>query len=201
MDLRRGAAALLLVPLLAGCAPAGMDPAEALALDIRGQYLQADRGQTRAAVTADYGRRVCEFVLDVEWTPEETRVTVLQPETVAGITATVQAGESTLEYDGLSLDTGPLDKDGLAPVSAVPVLLTAAAEGFITQCRMEPEGSLLRVDCGDPEGAPGTGRQTTLWFDKESGSLRRGEILVDGFRVISCEFLTFTKETSEGEDP
>ena len=39
-------------------------------------------------------------------------------------------------------------------------------------------------------------RQTTLWFDKESGSLRRGEILVDGFRVISCEFLTFTKETS-----
>ena len=37
----------------------------------------------KAAVTADYGRRVCEFVLDVEWTPEETRVTVLQPETVA----------------------------------------------------------------------------------------------------------------------
>lgn len=196
MNVGRGAAALLLLPLLVGCVPAGMDPAEALALDIRGQYLEAVRCETQAAVTADYGRRVYEFVLDVTWTPEETRVTVTQPETVAGITATVQAGESTLEYDGLSLDTGPLDGDGLAPVSAVPALLTAAAEGFITQCRMEPEGSLLRVDCGDPEGAPGTGRQITLWFDKESGDLRRGEILVDGFRVISCEFLTFTKETN-----
>jgi hypothetical protein len=56
------------------------------------------------------------------------------------------------------------------------------------------EDGQLRVDCGDPEGSPGTGREITLWFDAATHALAKGEISVDGFRVISCEFTDFTKE-------
>ena len=58
--------------------------------------------------------------------------------------------------------------------------------------RLEEDGTLLRVDCGDPAGSPGSGTETVLWFDVATHALTRGEISVDGFRVILCEFSDFT---------
>ena len=56
----------------------------------------------------------------------------------------------------------------------------------------EGGGRLLRIDCGDPEEGAGTGTETTLWFDSDTCALVRGEISVDGFRVITCECSNFT---------
>ena len=55
----------------------------------------------------------------------------------------------------------------------------------------EEDGTLLRMDCGDPEGTPGTGSEVSLWFDASTHALSRGEISVDGFRAILCEFTDF----------
>ena len=55
----------------------------------------------------------------------------------------------------------------------------------------EEDGTLLRMDCGDPEGTPGTGSEVSLWFDTSTHALSRGEISVDGFRAILCEFTDF----------
>ena len=105
----------------------------------------------------------------------------------------VLAGEEgLLEFDGVSVETGPMDENGLTPASAVPALLEAVRSGYITACALEEEGTLLRVDCGDPAGSPGTGTETALWFDASTHALVRGEISVDGFRVILCEFSDFT---------
>ena len=57
---------------------------------------------------------------------------------------------------------------------------------------LEEDGALLRVDCGDPAGSPGTGTEYALWFDAATHALTRGEISADGFRVILCEFSDFT---------
>ena len=45
---------------------------------------------------------------------------------------------------------------------------------------------------GHGVGTPGTGTETVLWFDAATHALTRGEISVDGFRVILCEFSDFT---------
>ena len=119
-------------------------------------------------------------------------LTLTAPETVAGLTARLAGEESQLEFDGLSVETGPLDGDGLTPVSAVPALLEAARSGYITACGLEGEGTVLRVDCGDPTGSPGAGTEYALWFDASAHTLIKGEISVDGFRVILCEFSQFT---------
>ena len=58
---------------------------------------------------------------------------------------------------------------------------------------LEEDGAVLRVDCGDPAGTPGQGTETTLWFDCGTHALLRGEIRVDGFRVIGCTCLEFTR--------
>ena len=183
---------LMTTLLLAGCGQERGNEGEELALTIRGEYLAMDGCAARAAVTADYGQRVYRYEMAVAVSGEETLLTLSAPETVAGLTARMSGGENLLEFDGISVETGPLDENGLTPVSAVPALLEAARSGYITACALEEDGALLRVDCGSPEGALGSGTETALWFDASTHALAKGEISVDGFRVILCEFSEFT---------
>ena len=174
---------LMMTLFLTGCGGGGGKEAEELALSIRGEYLAMESCAIQASVTADYGQRVYEYEMAVSVNGEETVLTLSAPETVAGLTARLAGEESQLEFDGLSVETGPLDGDGLTPVSAVPALLEAARSGYITACGLEGEGTVLRVDCGDPTGSPGAGTEYALWFDASAHTLIKGEISVDGFRV------------------
>ena len=183
-----------MIILLAGCGPAKVSRGEELALIIRGEYLEETPWTASVYVTADYGRRVYQYELEAAWDGAETTLTLTAPETVAGMAARLKAGESLLEYDGMVLETGPLNGEGLTPLSAIPALLEAARSGYITAVSLDGEAGLLRVDCGDPEGEPGEGTEISLWFDSQSHALVRGEISQDGFRVILCEFTQFTKE-------
>ena len=160
---------------------------------IRRQYLEQTGCTASLDVTADYGQRVYTYTVDVSVVGEEMTLTVTAPQELAGITAYVDETGSRLEYDGAMLETGELDGDGLTPLSAVPALLDSARSGFMDSCAIEEldEQTTLRVLCRDPERPAGQGRETTLWFDGTSGALVRGEIAVDGYRVIRCEFLQF----------
>jgi len=115
------------------------------------------------------------------------------PELVAGTTARIRAGETFLEYDGVCVETGPLNEDGLTPISAVPALLEAVRSAYINACCFEDSG-LLRCDCGSPDLPPGTGTEYVLWFHPDTHELVRGEISTEGFRCIECTFSPFTKE-------
>ena len=186
----------MMILLLAACGggSAGGSEEETLALAIRGEYLEMTSCAATAEITADYGQRVYQYTMSVEASEEETALVITAPETVVGITARLKDKDSLLEYDGIAVETGPMNQQGLTPVSAVPALLEETRSGYMRACALEEDGTLLRMDCGDPEGEPGKGVETTLWFDAETHALARGEIRVDGFRAILCEFTQFTKE-------
>ena len=187
---------LLCVPmilLLAGCYPAKVSQAEELALGLRGEYLEMAACSAHLAVTADYGQRVYDYEMDAALEGEELTLTLTAPETVAGMTAHLSQGEGQLEYDGVWVETGTLDEDGLTPLGAFPAMLEAIRGGYITACSLEEEETLLRLDCGDPTASPGKGREVTLWLDVSTRNLVRGEIRVDGYRVIVCECTNFVK--------
>ena len=179
--------------LLAGCGRLEVSEAEQLALAVRGEYLELESCSAALEITADYGQRVYQFEMDAQVQGEDAVLTLTAPETVAGLTARWAGEAGTLEYDGVAVETGALDPAGLDPVSAFPVLLEAARSGYLTACSLEEDGAVLRMDCGDPAGTPGQGTETTLWVDGETGALLRGEIRVDGFRVIGCTCTAFTK--------
>ena len=183
----------LLLPLT-GCFGGG-EGQKALdaALTIRGEYLAMTQFSTQVQLRADYGQRVYDYTLNVTNQGEETVLTVTAPELVSGVSARIRAEEMFLEYDGLVVETGPLNEDGLTPISSVPALMEAARGAYITACCFEDSG-LLRVDCGSPDVPLGTGTEYVLWFHPETHDLTRGEISVDGFRCIECTFSPFTKE-------
>lgn len=190
--MRKCLVCVLMIILLTGCGAAEGSEAEELALTIRGEYLAIDSCAVQAAITADYGQRVYQYEMAAAVNGDETVLTLSAPETVAGLTARITGKDGLLEFDGVAVETGPLDGQGLTPVSALPALLEAARSGYITACALEEDGALLRVDCGDPAGSPGRGTETVLWFDAATHALVRGEVSVDGFRAILCEFTGFT---------
>jgi len=179
---------LMISLLLTACGSRGNQTPTDRALALRGQYLSAGGCTARMRVTADYGQRVYTYVVDAQVRGGETVLTVRQPEEIAGITAHLQQGESFLSYDGVMLETGPLAEDGLTPLSALAALLEAVRSGFIDSCGTQ--GEELYILCRDPADPPGDGRETGLWFGMD-GCLLRGEVSVDGRRVVQCEFEEF----------
>ena len=189
---------LMMTLLLTACGGGGGgSEAEKLALQVRGEYLSMTGCSGTAVVTADYGQRVYRYELQFAADGDGTVLTLLSPETVAGITARLSGTEgSVLEYDGAVLETGPLDESGLTPVSAVPAVLTAVREGYLDACTLEEteEQPLLRLLVRDPENELGSGLETTLWFKVSDRKLSRAEICQDGVCIIQCEFSAFEAE-------
>ena len=93
--------------LLCGC---GGKEQEQAAQDARAAYQAAERCEMTAEVSAFYGDERCSFTLRCAYTPEESEVEVLSPETAEGVRA-------VLNGDGASVvSTLWLREDGGAPV-------------------------------------------------------------------------------------
>ncbi len=198
--MRRKMCALMMIPfLLTGCsmgAGNGISAAEELALTIRTEYLAMTVCSATIEVTADYGQRVYTYTLSMDWEKNgETVLTVVAPETIAGITARVENGTGYLEYDGAGLETGPLLAGGLSPVEAVPLIVDYICSGYIAECDLETVGEKrqLWLCCRDPETASGMGMEAAFWFDEQSHTLLRAELISDGYTVIQCHFTDFIK--------
>lgn len=182
----------LLVALLCACG-SGNDN-NALVLSLREDFQRMDTWSGQADMTADYGRRVYEYTVSFSGSREEgTALTIEAPETAAGITAVAREGRTWLAYDGVRLETGPLDEQGLTPMDALPVLLSEMAGGTVTEVGEEADGDLavLRLTVRDPDLPAGTGRETVFWFDKARKTLLRAELRSDGVTVIQCVFSAF----------
>lgn len=199
--MRRVICALMMtLILLTGCSRGGQGAggsAEELAMNIRTEYLAMTACHASVDITADYGQRVYEYSMDISWQKNgETRLTVTEPENIAGITARIQDGKSYLEYDGASLETGVLSGTGLSPIEVVPAALNYILSGYIGECAFETvdEHELLWFCCRDPEAESGVGTEAAFWFDAETHALTQAEIMSDGYCVVRCVFQEFTKE-------
>ena len=188
---------LLLLCLLCGCT--GTDSDNDLTLELRSDFLSREGCSGVMELTADYGQRVYAYTVEFDGTVKDGMTLVITaPEEVAGITANIREGQTYLEYDGVRLETGPVNEEGLSPLDALPTFLTAMESGYIaeTGSEMMGETEVLRICCRDPETDPGQGLETVLWFDKAQKTLLRGEVRSDGFTVIQCEFSAFILKQS-----
>lgn len=201
MGRRRCLPMILPLLLLTACGGGRVSEAEELTNRARTAYLELTACAGSAAVTVDYGLRVYDYALDFSYQREgETVLTLTAPEDVAGVTATIAQGETGLEFDGVAVETGPVDPSGLSPLDAIPALLRYAREGYVAECALEGEEggqTQLHLLCRDPEKGPGEGLECELWLDGESLALLQGELSQGGLTVIQCAFSDWTMTGAE----
>lgn len=150
--MKRALCCLLLTVLLAGCAKQsdGLDRA----LAIRKKLETAQGCTFRVEISADYGSEVFTFAMDCTAdSAGAVQFSVTAPDSIAGITGTLDAEGGRLTFDGQAL-AFPLLADGqLGPVSAPWLLLQTLRGGYLTSCADLGDGLLLSIDDSYEEGA------------------------------------------------
>lgn len=129
---------------------------------------------------AEYADRTLEFTLAYEKDAEGETVTVVRPERIAGIRARLKPGGGALEFEGLILETGPLDPYGLTPMNALPRLVEALLAGHLDSHWREGEETAVRL-------VPDDRLTVSVWFEPGSMTPRRAELESDGRVRIFCE--------------
>lgn len=190
----------MLMLLLTACGGEEKDPAA----ELQAQYAAVASAVMEADVKCHYEDEERVYTLQCDYVPEESTVTVLSPENLAGISATVTGGTLSLSYQDISLDAGSYSAAAISPVAALPRLMEAAASGYVTEQSKEEVGErpCLRLACDLPDDK---GTLYTTWFDQETLLPLRSEITADGtlvFEVAWSRFeVTGQKETGDPAQP
>ena len=136
---------LILVLFMTGCTNQNADFDRALAL--RNQILNASGCSFHAVITADYGDSIYKFAMQCSADSNgDMTFTVLQPESIAGITGTISNEGGEITYDGTVLAFSLLADGLVAPVSTPWLWMKALKGGYISTCIPENGGYRLSLD-------------------------------------------------------
>jgi hypothetical protein len=179
--MKRLLAICLLFFTFCGCNTANSEMDDALAL--RQQLLKSQGCRFVADISADYQDSLYSFSLECEADKNGfLKFTVLQPESISGITGTVSTQGGKLTFDDKVL-AFPLLADGLlSPVSAPWIFLQAMRGGYIKSCGKDADGLLITINdtfSGEP-----------LYvdiFSNENGDVNHSDIFWHGRRILSMD--------------
>ena len=113
-----------------------------------------------AKLRAEYEDKTANFKLAYTQNAEGIKVTIIEPETISGISARVKDDSARLEYDGVILDIGSLDANGLCPMSALPVTVMALRNAHVDSVWEENGMTAARLIVSDDTSV-------TVWLDGE----------------------------------
>lgn len=178
--------ALMITLLLAGCG--GEAALEERLETRRDEYAAAETLSFTAEITADLGSEVFPCTLACAATPEETRVEVIEPATVAGVTAGVRTGETELRYEGLQLSFGAADAGAASPMAFAPLLADALRTGHIVRAWKETDGGTPRIAA---EIYVDDARQLTVWYAFDTLTPQAASLSSGGAEAIRCTLREF----------
>jgi len=159
--------------------------------ELRGRYAALTAYAAAAEIALPRGEDDARYTLRFDADGEETRVTVLAPELLAGVTAHLSADATKLEYDALVLDAGGA-VEGLSAVSCVPLTLRAVGEGYLLEQNEETFGETERALRLSLEGeGSGSVLRYTVWLAPDGAPLY-AEIAENEEIAAFIEFTSFT---------
>lgn len=171
--------------LLFGCSAEEDSMERALAL--RNRMQAADGCSFDATVTSDYGAYLHSFVLRCQTDAAGTvRFEVIAPDTISGITGTIEKDRGKLTFDEEVLAFSPLADGQLAPVTAPWILIRTLLGGYITSCGDSGNGLQLFIDDSYADNA------LTLEICLDEQDLpRTAEIIWRGRRILTMQIENF----------
>ena len=206
LPLRRQTLCIPLIPLvlflcLSACQ--GSVQENNLALALRADFLAMDGCSGTMDITADYGERVYAYTVSFSSTQETGMTMVITaPQEVAGITATIAEGQTYLTFDGVQLETGPLNEEGLSPPRCIACVSHCHAVWIHGGNRRRTSGR-----DGNPPHLPPGARAGTWSRNRDDPVVRpshpktycKGSFAAEGTTVVRCVFSSFalTQKTTE----
>ena len=185
--MRRLAAAALTITLLLLSACAGRSGDDETALKVRAALAGADGCAYTMDVHADCDGRLYDFQLAYAAQGGGATVTVLAPELLAGVRASVDEDGTDLTFDGLELAL----EDGAAG-AASPLLLpwllhTCLQSAYIAYTAQDEGGTAVRYQYGYDE----TRLEVQVLLDRASLVPLNCEVFQDGQVILSAEISDF----------
>ena len=184
---------LALVLILGGCSGSG-GRVETDKIGITEFYRNLETAQMQVGISADFPERVAKYRVAYAYSKSGTSaMTILEPKSVSDVKITIAQGATELSFDGTRLETGTIDETGTTPLSALPCLIKAWAQGDVSETeavkRDGTEALLLiyRNTSGEQQ------IEYRSWFDRQSYNPIYAEVLVDGRCKVRCEFETMTR--------
>ncbi len=108
------------------------------AVSFRGKLVSSGGCSFRAEITADYGDYVHCFTVDCDADVDGTvQFTVLEPETITGISGKLTEDGGCITYDGLQLAFELLASDQISPVSAPGYMANCWLKEYILSAGQE----------------------------------------------------------------
>ena len=130
--------------LLSGCKKESA-PLEK-AIQLRNQLLGSDGCSFRATITADYGDKLYNFIMDcVSDKDGNLKFVVASPETISGITGEISDHSGALTFDDKVLTFPTMAEGQITPVSAPWVFIKTLRNGYMNSCTKDI-GGYLRKD-------------------------------------------------------
>ena len=169
--------------LLCACAGRGSDPVQT-PLDFRAALLANDGCAFELEAVAETDGLCWPLTLACALDAEGCgTVTVLAPESIAGITARLTEDGATLTYDDLALGLGLLSGTEQTPAAAPGLLARAWSKFWIASAGAEGEGLRAVFEEG--------GLRADTWFDG-AGLPLRAVLSLDGKAYFTAEIRNFT---------
>lgn len=102
------------------------------AIEFRSSLVQAGGCSFRAEITADFTDYVEMFTVDCDCDADgTTRLTIVSPENLQGITATVTDRGGKITFEGMAVDFGLLADGNLIPAAAPAIAVTCWSSEYI----------------------------------------------------------------------
>ncbi len=146
---------------------------------------------------ADYGDYIRDFTLSCTYDGSGASLTVTQPETAKGITASVSSDGAKVSYDSTVLAVEDFESRKISPMAAPYLLGQAWSQGYISSVGMDGEQEAVTYTLG-------YGNETleiTTMFSQ--GIPVHAEISDGSHNLVTCEISDLTlqkKEVNDHED-
>ncbi len=167
---------LLLSFVLTGC---GVKKEEQRLNDFSASLSTRDDLGFVGKLRCEYDDMTVNFTLQYRQTDEGCRISVLQPEEIEGLAVSLDNNGSVLEYDELFINTGELDRFGLSPLSALPLLVNTLKNSFMDSVHTEGDFTVYTL-------IPADDVQVDVSFDNNMNPVY-AELISNGKVRVFCE--------------
>lgn len=174
---------------LTGCAGRSHEKKQDF-LALRAKWLAVEDTELHAAVRADYGDRIYDYVLSYSGSPTGGMLTVEEPKMLTGVGVEIGEKGVMLYWDGAELDTGAI-LGNLNPVQAFPLLLRCWQSAPVLECWEETRDgvSCLTAEFDLSEAGSPDIRRCRTWFSLETEQPVAAELSENGRTVLFISFV------------